>query len=182
MTTLLVDMNYRRDSLGYLEFVKPILSVVEPIEPCVVVHYLDLETAKTDRFSRIILSGTALKDFHYLSHPEKFSWIPTSMKPVLGICAGMQTILKAYGVPLTPCLQVGMTQIQTTKANPLFSSDFQAYALHSYAAADNETFTVIAKSKDCIQAIKHKQKLIYGLLFHPEVRNPEILRNFMQLC
>ena len=85
----------------------------------------------------------------------------------------MQTILKTFSEPLVPCLQVGMTQITTTKSNLLFGGVFQAYSLHSYTAlSGSENFEVIAKSKECTQAIKHKQKPIYGLLFHPRSPQP----------
>jgi GMP synthase-like glutamine amidotransferase len=182
MTILIVDMNYKEDSLAYFEFVKPILSVLEPLEPCKVKHYSELKPTEPQRYSHIILSGTTLKDFEFLNHPKKFSWLQTCTKPVLGICAGMQTILKIYGEALTGCLQVGMTQITTTKSNQLFGGVFQAYSLHSYTTSSgSENFEIIAKSKECPQAIKHKQKPIYGLLFHPEVRNPDILKRFAKL-
>lgn len=181
MTILIVDMNYKKDSLAYCEFVKPILSVLEPIEPCRVKHFLELKSSEPQRYSHIILTGTTLKDFEYLNHPEKFSWLLNCTKPILGICAGMQTILKTFGEPLTRCLQVDMTQITTTKSNLLFGGAFQAYSLHSYTAATTENFVIIAKSKECTQAIKHKQKAIYGLLFHPEVRNQNILERFIEL-
>jgi GMP synthase-like glutamine amidotransferase len=181
MTILIVDMNYRKDSLAYFEFVKPILTILEPTESCKVKHYSELKPIEPQRYSHIILSGTTLKDFEFLNHPEKFDWLQTCTKPILGICAGMQTIIKAYGEQLAECLQVGMTQITTTKSNLLFGGVFQAYSLHSYTAAATENFEVIAKSKECPQAIKHKQKPIYGLLFHPEVRNPDILKRFAKL-
>jgi GMP synthase (glutamine-hydrolysing) len=175
-------MNYKKDSLAYFEFVKPILTIVEPIEPCMVKHYLEVNPKETECYSRIILSGTTLKDFEFLNHQEKFDWLQKCSKPLLGICAGMQTILKTYREPLVPCLQVGMTNITTTKSNLLFGGVFQAYSLHSYTATSgSDDFEVIAKSKECIQAIKHKQKPIYGLLFHPEVRNPDILKRFIKL-
>ena len=40
---------------------------------------------------------------------------------------------------------------------------------------------LLAESSKCIQAVKHKEKNIYGVLFHPEVRNQEILKKFIQL-
>jgi GMP synthase (glutamine-hydrolysing) len=73
-----------------------------------------------------------------------------------------------------------MVEISIIKENPLFEGDFKAYALHNYSVKQSQTFEVLAESTKCIQAIKHKQKNIYGLLFHPEVRNQEILRNFIQ--
>jgi GMP synthase-like glutamine amidotransferase len=182
MTVLVVDMNWKRATLAQYEFVKPIISVVEPIEPCTVKHYLDVAPSDIETCSHIILSGTTLKDFDFLEHLECFQWIKTCTKPILGICAGMQTIIRVYGETLVPCQQVGMTEIATTRPNPLFSGVFQAYSLHTYSIApDSETFEAIAESAKCVQAIAHKQKPIYGVLFHPEVRNPEVLKRFIEL-
>jgi GMP synthase-like glutamine amidotransferase len=182
MTVLIVDMNWKGATLAQYEFVKPILSVVEPLEPCNVKHYLDVAPSDVENCSRIILSGTTLKDFDFLEHLECFQWIKTCIKPVLGICAGMQTIIRLYGEQLVPCQQVGMTEITTTKPNPLFSGTFQAYSLHTYSIVpESQTFDAIAQSVNCVQAIVHKNKPIYGVLFHPEVRNHDILKRFIEL-
>jgi GMP synthase (glutamine-hydrolysing) len=181
MTILVVDMNSKEASLAQYEFVQPILSVIKPLEACTVKHYLDVDPSEVEKYGHIILSGTALKDFEFLEHLESFGWIKTCTKPILGICAGMQTIIRVYGEQLASCQQVGMTEITTTKTNPLFSGVFQAYSLHTYTIAPNSpTFETIAKSAKCIQAVAHKHKPIYGVLFHPEVRNPDILKRFVE--
>ena len=128
---------------------------------------------------QIILSGTALKDTATLSQPEKFDWLKETEKPVLGICAGMETIGVVFGCALIRCLEIGMTPISVVKENPFFSGDFKAYSLHSYCVEPSEDFEVLAKSAKCIQVIKHKNKPIYGVLFHPEVRNPELIKRFI---
>jgi len=180
VTVLVVDMNSKAASLAYSEFVQPILSVVEPLEACAVKHYLDVDPSEAEKYSSIILSGTTLKDFEFLKHLENFRWIKTCTKPILGICAGMQPNIRVYGEQLVPCQQIGMTEITTTKLNPLFSGDFQAYSLHTYTIAiGSRTFETIAKSSKCIQAVAHKENPIYGVLFHPEVRNPDILKKFI---
>jgi GMP synthase-like glutamine amidotransferase len=179
---LVLDMNWKKDSLAFSEFMSPILSVVEPLEACTVRHYLQLEPSEMGDYSRIILSGTTLKDFEFLKHLEKFRWIKTWEKPLLGICAGMQIIIQVYGEALLACSQIGMTEVATLKENHLFNGVFQAYALHTYTIKpSNQTFVALAESSKCIQAIKHKQKPIYGVLFHPEVRNQNILQRFVRL-
>ena len=178
---LVVDMNWKKDSLAYNEFVASIASVVEPLEECTVKHFLEVEPSELSGYSRIVLSGTALKDHATLKQVDRFSWIKETDKPILGICAGMQTISLVFDVPLAPCLQVGMTEIKTVKENPLLQDSFTAYALHNYSVQPSQTFDVLAESSKCIQAVKHKQKNIYGVLFHPEVRNQEILRRFLAL-
>ncbi len=177
---LVVDMNWKRGSLAFNEFVPPIVSVVQPLEECVVKHFLDVKQAELESYSKIILSGTTLKDHATLKQIEKFDWIKTCGKPILGICAGMQTIALVFNVPLRACLQVGMAEITTLKENPLFQGKFNAYTLHNYSVEPSQNFETLAESTKCIQAIKHKQKNIYGVLFHPEVRNQEILKRFIQ--
>lgn len=178
---LIVDMNWKKDSLAFYEFVLPIVSVVQPLEECEVMHFSEIEPSELSGYSRIVLSGTALKDQSTLMQDDKFSWIGEFDKPILGICAGMQTIGLVFGEPLTYCLHIGMAEVSTLKDNLLFQGTFKAYVLHNYSVEPSVDFEVLAKSTKCIQAIKHKKKNIYGVLFHPEVRNQEILKNFMQL-
>ncbi len=178
---LVVDMNWKRDSLGYFEFVLPILAIVQELDEFVVKHYREVTSRDLAYCNKIILSGTALKDNVTLNEPENFSWLKSVDKPVLGICAGMQTIGVVFGLLLTMCLEVGMTPTTTLSENPLFSDAFKAYSLHNYSVESSEEFEVLAESARCLQAIKHKQKPIYGLLFHPEVRNEEIVKRFVKL-
>ena len=81
---------------------------------------------------------------------------------------------------MVKCHEIGMTKITTLKANPLFSSSFNAYTLHNYAIVPSSAFEVLAESAKCVQAIRHKQKDVYGVLFHPEVRNKEVIQRFIQ--
>jgi GMP synthase-like glutamine amidotransferase len=178
---LVVDLNWKKDSLGYYEFVLPILSIVRDLEECKVKHYLELTSADLQNCTKIILSGTPLEDNVTLNQPDKFSWIRDVEKPLLGICAGVQTIGVVFGLVLTMCLEIGMTQVTTLTSNPLFSSEFKAYSLHNFSVESSDEFEVLAESPKCLQALKHKQKPIYGVLFHPEVRNPEILKRFVNL-
>ena len=178
---LVVDMNWKKDSLGFYEFVLPIVTIAKTQDECMVKHFLEVTNQDLSQCDSIILSGTALKDTATLSQPEKFMWLKETEKPVLGICAGMETIGVVFGMRLIRCLEIGMTQITMVKENPLFSGDFKAYSLHSYCVEPSGDFEVWAKSAKCVQVIKHKIKPIYGVLFHPEVRNPELIKRFILL-
>ena len=176
---LVADLNFKKDSLGFYEFVSPIVAIVEELGECVVRHYLEVKQEDLSNCSKIILSGTALKDNVTLNQTDKFEWIKDCGKPILGICAGMQTLGVVFGARLEKCLEIGMVQVTTLMANPLFSSSFKAYALHNYSIQPSLEFDVLADSAKCVQAIKHKHKDIYGVLFHPEVRNKEIIQRFI---
>ena len=176
---LVVDMSCKKDSLGFYEFVLPIVSIAKESDECVVKHYSELRREDLGKFDSVILSGTALKDHATLSQPEKFEWIRDCGKPVLGICAGMQTIGLVFGLRLKKCLGIGMAQIRTLTPNPLFSSTFKAYTLHNFSVTCSPEFDVLAESEKCVQAIKHKRTETYGVLFHPEVRNKEIIQGFI---
>ncbi len=178
---LIVDLNYKKASLGFYEFVLPIVTTVRNIEEIVVKHFCELSRKDASSCTGIILSGTALKDRDTLNHIEDFSWIRDCEKPILGICAGMQTISLVFNSSLSECVEIGMTQVTTIKENPLFSSSFRVYELHSCTIKPSKDFDALAQSETCIQAIKHKQKDIYGVLFHPEVRNKEIIERFALL-
>jgi GMP synthase-like glutamine amidotransferase len=179
---LIVDMNWKKNSLAFNEFVLPIVNIVRQVEEFRVKHFLDIEPTEIEGYRRIVLSGTALKDHATLKQVDKFKWIKTCNKPILGICAGMQTISLIFDEPLVRCLQIGMVEISTIEENPLFQGDFKAYVLHNYSVKQSQTFEILAESAKCIQAIKHKKRNIYGVLFHPEVRNQEIIKRFIQFA
>jgi len=178
---LIVDMNWKKDSLGYYEFVLPIVEVVQTLDVCTVKHYLEVKSEDLSQYDKIILSGTTLEDNVILGQPEKFEWVRKKEKPVLGICAGMQTVGVVFGLKLEKCLEIGMTQVTTVKENQLFSGEFKAYSLHNFSVEISGDFEALAESSLCVQAMKHKHKPLYGVLFHPEVRNEELLKRFVQL-
>jgi GMP synthase-like glutamine amidotransferase len=175
---LIVDMN--SSELASKEFVSPILRIVGK-ENCKVVRYTHVSSSMLGMYDRIILSGTTLRDMEFANNPESFSWIRDCRVPVLGICAGMQAIGMAFGSKLERCQEIGMVKIETVKNNALFSDKFSAYALHSFAMQSSKIFDLLAKSEKCTHAIKHKERDIYGVLFHPEVRNNQIIENFMKI-
>ncbi len=178
---LVVDMNWKKDSLGYYEFVLPLVATAEQFDQTLVEHYLEVTEAEIEKCASIILSGTSLMDNVTLSQPEKFIWMKQTDKPILGICAGMQTIGVVFGLNVYRCVEIEMTQINTLQQNPLFSNGFKAYSLHNFSVQSVNSFEPIAESAICIQAIRHKSKPIFGVLFHPEVRNREIIKHFLKL-
>lgn len=160
------------------EFVRPVTQLLKDFK---VVHYKKLKKSYLANSEKIIICGTALKDNEFIKNLNKFSWLREYNKPVLGICAGMEIIGKVFNCSLKKSIEIGMTKIKTVKENMLFSTEFEAYSLHNYTVNDSNNIDVIAKSSNCINAIKVKNKEIYGVLFHPEVRNQQIMKNFLKI-
>lgn len=114
--------------------------------------------------------------------------------PILGICAGHQYIARFFGGEVKPSKipEFGKIEIEIIETNDeIFKgipTNFIAWESHNDEVTKLPTnFIHLAKSKNClIQAMKHKNKAIYGLQFHPEVEHTEygenIFQNFIEIC
>lgn len=156
------------------EFVLPIAKYLENYQ---IAHYKD--NIDFSKYSHIIICGTALKDNDYLEHIKNFDWIKTTELPVLGICSGMQIIALLDGAEIKKKTEIGLIEIKTIKKNKLINGEFYAYNLHSNSLINLNKFDILAQSTKTPQIIKRKQKNIFGIMFHPEVRNKEIITNFL---
>jgi GMP synthase-like glutamine amidotransferase len=161
-----------KDKLSELEFVRPIERLVGD---CTVKRYDDVKPNDVATADKIIITGTALKDFDYLS--ADWGWLKTTDKPVLGICAGMQVIAQAHGVPLQDVVAIGPQKVIVERENKLAKGEFESYFLHTKTGTGSFLTLATSNGKPCI--IKHPEKELYGCIFHPEVMNEGIIRNFL---
>jgi len=173
-------INVCKEKLSYFEFVKPIENIVKKSGlRCKVKNYLELKEKDLKEVDKIIICGTALKDFDYLNHIKKFEWIKEINKPIFGICAGMQIISKIFALSLVKKTLIGKYKVKVIKKKKLINKNFYAYFLNSMAIKTNKNFDILAKINRVPCLIKHKNKEIYACLFHPEVYNDEIILNFL---
>ena len=178
---LLIDLCCEKDSLSHYEFVLPIRDALKRAGACCEIrHYA--EVAPCDRLScdKIVLCGTALMDNEYAEHLQSFSWIRDCKKPVLGICAGMQVIGAVYGGSIVQYPAIGLQEIEIVRASPLLGEPrrIEGYHLHNYAVTLPQELSLLAGSSDAAEAFQRGTDPVYGLIFHPEVRNRWILERF----
>ena len=178
---MIIDVTSKDQPLLDQEFVQPLARIAGEFDDVRIMHYSDPVEGSLDEAERILISGTALKDTNYLNELDRFQWLKSFERPVLGICAGMQIIGLIHDCMMIKSTEIGMIDVECVQENPLFRKDFKAYELHNLAIEASEEFTILARSGSCVQAFKHKEKQMYGSLFHPEVRNTQMIRDFMRI-
>lgn len=115
--------------------------------------------------------------------------------PVLGVCLGHQAMGEAFGgkIVRAPHIMHGKKDTISLDTNcPVFAGLNQAVEVGRYHSLviDNkrlpECLEVTAKSDDdCIMGVKHRERPIYGIQFHPEsVLTPDgmkMIENFLNI-
>lgn len=169
------------EKLSELEFVKPIEKILNKINlSSSTKYYLEINKNDLKKADKIIICGTALNDFDYVNHLSSFSWIKHCEKPILGICSGMQVIGMFFGSKPKRKKEIGLGKINLRKEFLGIKENFDGYLLHNLSIT-KANFEILADSGTDISVIKHKTKPIYGVLFHPEVRNQKIIEEFTRL-
>jgi len=162
----------------YFEFVKPIEDILKKLNiEFLAIHYNDLTSEMLLKSDKAVISGTSLKDNSFLDDIERFYWIKEFDKPVLGICGGMHILGLIYNGKLMDVQEIGLGTLNFDEEFFGFNGKVEVYELHKLFVESSE-FDVIAKSEKCPQVIKHKHRLLYGVLFHPEVRNKKLIERF----
>jgi GMP synthase (glutamine-hydrolysing) len=137
---------------------------------------LDFKDDNLAHFDAIVLSGapillTEIDPTPYLLH---LSWIKTYNKPLLGICFGHQIIGLLYGARVSKMREDRQFQeIEVVKDDVLFErlpDVFEMQEDHCEHISIPQGFDLLACSDACInEAMKHREKPLYGVQFHPEV-------------
>ena len=182
---LLIDLCYRAHSLSRDEFVGPVTCIAARAgREWKETHFSEVTRDALDCATGIILCGTALNDNLFAGKVQEFSWLRDIPVPVLGICAGMQILCLVSGGTLRPGCEIGMTEVRVCAPDPVLPPGpaFQAYELHSFTCEPPREWIATAVSDTGIQAIRHPERPIFGVMFHPEVRNDEVVERFLALC
>lgn len=190
-----------KEKLHEKEFVEPIETILKDSgKKHFTRHYTNIKKGDLQNAKKIIITGTSLQDNEYLNNLETFSYLrgkETLLKqtPILGICAGMQilTLVEYLGQ------EVGNLNVKANFANiqkkqleiGYFKEEFkqeflglqgkqEVYHLHQNTFKIPKNYETYTLSKTP-QAIKHTEKPWYATLFHPEVRNKELIQTFAEL-
>ncbi|MCS7160493.1 MAG: glutamine-hydrolyzing GMP synthase, partial [Gemmatales bacterium] len=110
--------------------------------------------------------------------------------PILGICYGMQLLCQTLGGKVVPgaVREYGATPLRVLQADPIFEGwppESTVWMSHGDQVVEvSDDFLPLASTPNCpIAAVRHRNRPIYGLQFHPEVSHTEygslLVRNFL---
>lgn len=113
--------------------------------------------------------------------------------PIMGICAGHQFMALVFGGDAKPSEvpEFGETRVYIDEHDEIFHGlpdSIIAWESHNDEVTQlPEGFISLAHSDNCrVQAMRHKERPLFGLQFHPEVNNTEygreIFANFVEIC
>lgn len=171
---LIIDLCYKENSLSYDEFVKPVEKIVK--NNYTIKHFTKITKNDIKSSDKIILCGNALMDFEFIKKIKNFEWIKDYNNPILGICAGAEIISLVFKGKLRKNIIIGIKKIKIKSNRLTDKKELEAYELHSYSLQPSKDFEKLSENNEIL---KHKEREIYCLMFHPEVRNEEIIRNFI---
>lgn len=171
----------RARELGYFSFILP-------------------GTSKLDRIRNfdpgaIILSGGPASTYEAGSpqlDPDFWNYRNERNLPVLGVCYGMQLMVRHFGGSIEPALkrEYGRMAVDVLENHTLFEGirKFEAWMSHGDETTKiPPTFQLLAKSAvGAVASIAHPTLPICGIQFHPEVAHTEqgtiMLKNFFSQC
>jgi anthranilate/para-aminobenzoate synthase component II len=177
-------INICKERLHYYEFVMPICDILDNCGmKYFVKSYKEINRKDLDRCDRVIICGTSLFDNEFIEDYQKFSWICNFNKPLLGICGGMQIIGKLSGGKILKNTEIGFYKERFDLNFLGLAGEEEVYHLHNYYINFSSIgeFEIYCKNDKVVQAVKDKEKPIFGVLFHPEVRQKELIVNFCRV-
>lgn len=159
----------------------------------VIKNYSKIVDSDSTSFDLIILSGG--HNFSVLGNEQlfknEFQLVQNTSTPILGICFGFELISYVYGATMLKMesKESGILELEQIQDDPIFAgiSAIKVYESHRWVVTKvDENLIALAKSRDGVEVIKHKSKLIYGFQFHPEMfeditQGNEIFANFINI-
>ena len=158
-----------------------------------IINFHNIKRDDYKKYDYIILSWG--KKYEVNDNPwkylEELELIKECNKPILWICLGHQLIAYAFWEKLSSLDKYykWITEISVLKQEKIFESmnkKFEANIDHRRVVSSCKKFYVIWISDQWIEAIKHKNRNLYWIQFHPEIVNSKansskIIENFLKI-
>lgn len=136
------------------------------------------------KYDAIFLTGSNRYPIVYSEEKvsAEMELILNSTKPIIGMCYGCELINIAFGGTLedkgSEGRMKGITHLQIVSDDYPFLEKYngmEVYENHQWICDTvAEDFEVLAVSHSCAQIIKHKERQIWGIQFHPEKKTDQL--------
>ncbi|MEM4330926.1 MAG: hypothetical protein QW273_02875 [Candidatus Pacearchaeota archaeon] len=171
-----------KERLHEFEFVEPIKNILkEEGFDFFVRNYRDIEEKDFKKSDKIIICGTSLKDNDFINYLDRFFYLKNFEKPILGICAGMQILGILFKSKIKKKTEIGLLRENFSKNFLGLEGQKEVWYLHNNFVIFDKDWEVFCYNRGIQKAVKHKKKEIYCCLFHPEVRNKDVIRRFLEV-
>jgi GMP synthase-like glutamine amidotransferase len=171
-----------KEKLHELEFVRPVEEIVTKGGADVFIkHYSSVEGGDLENCDKVIICGTSLRDNKFVEDIKMFEWLKDFDKPVLGICAGMQVLGLVFGGRLGIKKEIGYYFEDFGEGILGVEGRQEVWHLHNGVVSFDEKTWKVFVGDGVVQVARYKKKEIYGTLFHPEVRQKEMIMRFLDL-
>ena len=152
-------------------------------------HDITIERIKEINPKAIILSGGPMSVYSDNAYKLNSEIINLGL-PILGICYGMQLLMRNLGADVisSNVREYGHMKISVSNNHDLFkniNNNTSVWMSHGdkIGSYDSNWMSLANSNNGILAAVKHKTKLIYGVQFHPEVNHTDqgkdILSNFL---
>lgn len=144
--------------------------------------------------SAVVVSGSQKMIGDGEVEPGLVAFLLANSRPLLGVCYGHQALARAFGALVEKDGQkhLGDEEVFLNRMDPLFSSFprfFNMAESHDeIVVRDNDLekeFMVLAESRQgLVEAIRHRDRPLYGVQFHPEKSGDlgvKLLVNFLHM-
>jgi GMP synthase (glutamine-hydrolysing) A subunit len=200
---LIINNEKHVDEPGWIPHIKNALTAIDNFY-LTIIHHSKVTYQVIDDLQPECIILTGRVEHHWEDGEIERDYVPrlSILKdfdiPILGICAGLQIIASMFGGETgrmvegnEDVLEEGYTKLTILKDDPIFKGLDQTFyckqAHRDEVKVLPEDFDHLASSDMCeIQAMKHKNRPIYGVQFHPEWYTKElrdgraILENFLR--
>ena len=147
-----------------------------------------LKLNSLEKYESIILSGRRKNDKKINEVNSKIiNFSIKNDKKLLGICYGAEILALTLGgtIRKTESIQKGNETIEILKDNLIIKNSIDAFESHAFEISKLPNMLItIGKSDNCkYEIIQHKEKLIFGTQFHPEMSldGNNLIENFCSL-
>lgn len=207
---LIINNEKPTDGFGWIPIIKEAILKIEEVK-FVIINHSEITTEKVNEINPdlIYLTGRVKATSGWTTneiledYSSELEMLRNIKIPTLGVCAGHQLIGIAHGSIIGKMVEtaegeedireLGFQELELIKDSKLFNNldnKFVCYQFHRDEVKSVPLgFELLASNEMCeVQAIKHKEKNLYGVQFHPEqydegnLDGRMILSNFLDLA